>query len=116
MKDFMLLYKGGDPDWMANTSPEQMAESMQKWEKWMTAMAQEGRLVNGGAPLDYAGKRLSAQGVTTDIVASEFRELITGYSVIKAMDLDEAVGLAKDCPIFQYPNIVVEVRQVMEVG
>ncbi|NCP64674.1 MAG: hypothetical protein GW763_00535 [Paraglaciecola sp.] len=116
MNEYMLLYKGGDPDWMANTSAEQMAASMQKWGEWMADLKQQGRLSSGGAPLDYSGKRLSADGLVTEILARKFKELVTGYSIIRASTMDEALNMAKDCPIFQYPNIVVEVRQVMEVG
>jgi hypothetical protein len=29
---------------------------------------------------------------------------VTGYSIIKADSLDEAVAVAKDCPIFLGPN------------
>ena len=48
----------------------------------------------------------------TDIAASEFKELVSGYSIVLAKDIDEAVAIAKDCPIFNYPEIVVEVREV----
>jgi len=28
MKEFMLIYKGGDPDWFATVTPEEMGETM----------------------------------------------------------------------------------------
>ena len=35
MKEFMLIYKGGDPEWMENASQEDMAASMESWRQWM---------------------------------------------------------------------------------
>lgn len=116
MKEYVLLYKGGDPDWMANTSEEDMAKSMEKWGEWMAMMQEKGLLASGGSPLAYTGKNLTADGVVTDVSMAELKELVTGYSIINANDEAHAIELAKDCPIFQYSNITVEIREVMQVG
>jgi hypothetical protein len=115
MNDYVLLYQGGDPDWAANTSPEEMQASMAKWEEWMTQLSAQGKLVSGGDPLHYAGKRVTADGVATDIAASELKELVSGYSIVKTATLEDAVEIAKTCPIMDYPDIVVEVRQVFRM-
>lgn len=112
MKEFMLIYKGGDPEWMQNTSQEDMVASMDHWGEWMGKLQEKEQLVSGGSPLNYSGKRITADSVVTDIAASEFKELVSGYSIVSAKDIDEAVAIAKDCPIFNYPEIVVEVREV----
>ncbi len=115
MKEFMLIYKGGDPDWMKNASQEEMAASMKRWGEWMGALQEKEQLASGGSPLNFSGKRLNQDGVVTDISASEFKELVTGFSIVKANDMDEAISIAKECPIFSYPNITVEVREVMDI-
>jgi hypothetical protein len=115
MNDYVLLYQFGDPDWAANTSPEEMQASMAKWEEWMTQLSAQGKLVSGGDPLHYAGKRVTADGVATDIAASELKELVSGYSIVKTATLEDAVEIAKTCPIMDYPDIVVEVRQVFRM-
>ena len=113
MNDFMLIYKGGDPKWMENTSKEEMAASMEKWGAWMGMLEQKQQLVSGGSPLAYTGNSISQDGIVTDLSSIELKELVTGYSIIKASDIDEATAIAKECPIFNYPNITVEVRAVM---
>lgn len=113
MQKFMLLYKGGDPDWMENTSPEDMAASMEKWGDWMAGLEQKGQLENGGSPLSYEGKSLTKDGVITDIAASELKELVTGYSIVRAHNMQEAIEIAKSCPIFNYPDITVDIREVL---
>ncbi|MBT0586939.1 YciI family protein [Alteromonas oceanisediminis] len=115
MNDFILLYLGGDPDWAENSSADEMQAAMGEWEAWMNKLSEQGKLVSGGDPLHYAGKRVTADGVTTDIAASELKELVSGYSIIKAATLDEAVDIAKTCPIMNYPDIVVEVREVLKM-
>jgi hypothetical protein len=115
MKEFMLIYKGGDPEWMKNASQEEMAASMARWGAWMGALQEKEQLASGGSPLEFSGKRLKQDGVVTDISASEFKELVTGFSIVRANDIDEAISIAQDCPIFSYPDITVEVREVMNI-
>lgn len=113
MTEFMLIYKGGDPDWMKNTSQEEMAASMERWGAWMNKLQETNQLASGGSPLHFEGKRLSQGGsVVTDIAASEFKELVSGYSIVIADNIEEAISIAQDCPIFNYPDITVEVREV----
>jgi len=40
---------------------------------------------------------------------------VTGFSIVKANDIDAAILIAKECPIFSYPDITVEVREVMVI-
>lgn len=111
----MLIYKGGDPDWFAKATPEEMGATMQKWDAWMGDLQSKEQLVSGGAPLNYGGKRVDMDGVVTDISTPEFKELVSGYSKIMAEDMDAAVEIAKVCPIFSYPGTTCEVREVMNM-
>ena len=115
MKEFMLIYKGGDPEWMENASQEEMTASMESWRQWMGGLQEKEQLASGGAALQYPGKRLNKDGIVTDISATEFKELVTGFSIVKANDIDAAILIAKECPIFSYPDITVEVREVMVI-
>jgi len=116
MKEFMLLYKGGDPSWMENTSAEEMAASMDRWGAWMGKLEADEQLVSGGSPLSYSGVSLDKDGIVTDLASAEIKELVSGYSIIRAKNAEDATAIAKLCPIFEYPNITVEVREVMQIG
>ncbi len=111
----MLIYKGGDPEWMKNASQEEMAAAMARWGAWMGALQEKEQLASGGSPLQFSGKRLDQDGVVTDISASEFKELVTGFSIVRANDINEAISIAQDCPIFDHPDVTVEVREVMNI-
>ena len=116
MKEFMLIYIGGDHEKMKTMPAEEMAASMERWGAWMGALQEKDQLASGGSPLEYSGKRLDEKGVVTDIAASEFKELVSGYSVVKAKDIEEAISIAKECPIFHYPGLTVEIREVMNLS
>jgi hypothetical protein len=111
MKEFMFLYRGGDPAWHEASGEEKQAV-MAKWGAWMGALGEKGQLVNGGSPLDFAGRKLTKDGVVTDISASEFKELVSGYTIIKAKSYEEAVAIARECPIFHLESAMVEIRAV----
>ena len=113
MQEYMLIYQGGDPEWHEKTSPEEIETMMAKWEVWMTELSEKGKLVSGGDPLHYSGKRITPEGVVTDIATSELKELVSGYSIVAANTIDEAVDLAKQCPIMDHADIIVEVREVL---
>jgi hypothetical protein len=111
MKEFLFIYRGGDPDW-AKAPAEQKQAVMAAWGKWFEALGANGQLVTGGSPLEYSGKRVNKDGVITDIAASEVKELVSGYSIIKAKDVAEAAKLAQECPIFRMKDATVEVRGI----
>ncbi|HKQ70175.1 MAG TPA: YciI family protein [Polyangiaceae bacterium] len=111
MKEFMFIYKSGNPNWSAATA-EQKSATMAKWGAWLGALGQKGQLVTGGSPLEFGGKRLKKDGVLTDIAASEIKELVSGYSIVKAENYEQAAAIARDCPIFAYEGAAVEIRVV----
>jgi hypothetical protein len=113
MKEFMFVYKGGDPKWMATASAEEKQAVMAKWGAWLESLGKKGQLVTGGSPLEPGGKRLKRDGVVTDIAASEFKELVSGYSIVKAASYEEAVAIARECPIFRNEGTSVDVRTVI---
>jgi hypothetical protein len=111
----MFVYKSGDPNWAPPSSPEQKQAVMARWGGWLESLGKKGQLVSGGSPLEFGGKRLKKDGVVTDIAASEFKELVSGYSIIKAANYDEAVAIARECPIFQTEGTTVEIRTVISM-
>ena len=112
MKEFLLIFRGGDtPRVSAQQSPELWEQHMMKWKVWMEKLTKEDKL-NGGQPLNPDGKVIwgSAKKIT-DGPFVEGKEVVGGYLLIKANDMDEAAEISKDCPIFEHDGIV-EVREV----
>ena len=87
MANFLLVYRGGS---MPET-PEDNAMAMEAWTSWFGTLGD--KLVDGGNPAS-ATKSISADGSVRDEANGP-----SGYSIIKAGSLDEAVSLAKGCPV-----------------
>ena len=109
MNEFVFLYRGGMSD--HQPSPKEMEAIMGKWQSWFAKLGEEGRLKDWGAPLQREGKRVAAGGIVTDGPFTEGKEVIGGYSIIKAKDINEAAQIAKGCPTFDTGGSV-EVRPV----
>ena len=111
MNEFVFLYRGGEgrPE-----SPELGQQVMQKWMAWFKALAEKGHVVDRGQPLERNGKIVAPGRVVTDGPFAETKDLVGGYTLIKARDVAEAAELAKGCPILERGGRV-EVRPVMKL-
>jgi hypothetical protein len=111
MSEFVFLYRGGE----AGRSPERMQQSMQKWMTWFKGLSEKGHIKEPGHPLERAGKLVKGkQKLVTDGPFAEAKDVVGGYTLIEARDLDQAVELSKGCPIFEVEG-AVEVRPVMKM-
>ncbi len=116
MTEYLLLYQGGDPDWMTNATPAELQAVMEQWGAWFKELETSGNLRNPGAALksDTATLRKRGADIVTDTTLPEVKELIGGFSVIQAESLDHATELAKGCPFLRNnPDGRVLVRRVM---
>ena len=106
------LYRGGE----AGRSPERMQQMMQKWMAWMKQLNEKGHLKDQGHPLERSGKLVKGKHKTmTDGPFAETRDLVGGYTLIEARDLEQAVERSKGCTIFEAED-AVEVRPVMKLS
>lgn len=115
MSNFLYLFRGGDEN-MKALSQKEKETHMVLWQKWMGTLAQDGYLVDG-LPLDSKGKVVGNEGqVITNGPFAEGTELIGGYLIVSAKNLDEAAKISKDCPIFDYKGSTVEVREILSLN
>jgi hypothetical protein len=82
---------------------------------WLQDLATRGHVKDQGQPLEPTGKVLTGKEKSvTDGPFAEAKDLVGGYSIILAKDLDEAAELSKGCPVFDRGGSV-EVRPVMKM-
>jgi len=92
MTNFMLVYTGGTiPD-----TKEKQDAVMAAWGAWYGKMGDA--VVDGGNPFSNS-KQISADGVKDSATISPS---LTGYTVIVASSLDDAVTKIVDHPHLQY--------------
>jgi hypothetical protein len=112
MKDFVFLFKGGLD--FSTATPEQIQQAMMKWKTWIDELTKDGRY-NGGNRLGPDSTVIKgSKKQITDGPHTESKEIVGGFIAIKAADKQEAIELAKGCPIFNWDGIV-EVREVAKM-
>jgi hypothetical protein len=89
MANYLFAYHGGK---MAET-PEGQQEQMALWGAWFGTLGEA--IFDGGNPIAMA-RTINADGSVVDGGGSS---PTTGYSIVSAASLDDAVALAKGCPI-----------------
>ena len=110
MEKYMFIFLGGDP---SHLSPEAQQAHMQKWFDWVKKLENEKRYVGGEALLPGGKTVTGPKKVVTDGPFAESKEVVAGYFVVLAKNLNEAVEMAKECPDYVL-NGIVEVREVMK--
>lgn len=115
MKEYLLLFRGGDGRTLQQ-SPEKWQAHMQLWMKWMGELGEKGKFV-GAQPLGATGKTITGnKKVISDGPFMEGKEMVGGYLICKADDYNDAVELSKGCPILQFDDGVVEVREIQSIN
>ena len=89
MAKYLFVYHGGgQPE-----SEEEGQQVMEAWEQWFGSMGE--RIVDGGNPVGQS-TTVNSDG---SVVSNGGPNPTTGYGVFEANSLDEAIEMAKGCPI-----------------
>ena len=89
MSKFIFVYHGG-------SKPENEAEVasvMDAWGQWFGSMG--AAVVDGGNPVGMSST-VNSDG---SVVGNGGANPVSGYSLVEASDIDDAVSKAKNCPI-----------------
>lgn len=90
MATFLLLYSGGK-------MPEGDAETKRVMDAWGAWMGKNGdAITDPGNPFAPGAKTVSADGRVSDGAVGE---PASGYTTIKADSMDQALAIAKECPV-----------------
>ena len=104
MAKYLFAYHGGD---MAETEEEQAAV-MAAWGAWYEQLGAS--IVDGGAPTAFA-TTVAADGSTSEGGGAN---PVTGYTVVTADDMADAVAKASGCPIRDSGGSI-EVAELIEM-
>ena len=102
MKKFALSYYG-EPEFK---SQEECDNHMSEWGDWVKKLGE--RLVDPGLPLK-SPKTVSSEGVKDGNSPNR----LTGYSVVEAESIEEAIEMVKDCPHLKFGTI--DVAEVLDM-
>jgi len=111
MMEFMMIFRNEhNPNFVM--SAEQMQESVKQWQDWMGGIAAQGKFVGTNRLSSEGSKVLKPNNIVTDGPYTEIKEIVGGYLVVKADNMEGAIQLAQGCPVFHY-NGSVELRPVI---
>jgi len=107
MNQFLIIVRGSDH---SVASPEQMQKRMALFGEWVQKVV--GSRYVSGAPLEETDARLlkSKTEILTDGPFMESKEMISGYMIVTANDIEEAVELTKENPLLG--QFQLEVRKL----
>lgn len=107
---YLLIYRSpftagpGEPP-----SPDQMQAILAAWTGWKEKFKEQ--VVDLGDGLKPGGKQL-AGGVVIDGAFIESKEVVGGFSIIAATSYEQAIEVARACPIVQMPGYNIEIREL----
>ncbi len=111
MTEFVLFFRMNVTD-DAQPTDEQMSLYMQQWTAWISEIAENGKLAEGGNHLSRHGRTLFPNKVMQDTPYVSENISVAGYILILADDIEEASRIASKCPILKGENTSVEIREV----
>lgn len=106
MTKYVLIYSGGGmPE-----SEAEYATVLAAWGAWYGKLG--AAVVDGGNPLSPMAKSITKDGGVSDGATGV---AASGYTIIQASSMDEAVDLAKGCPILDSHNGQITVYEAIEM-
>jgi hypothetical protein len=110
MNEFLLIFHKHNRTQNALTAPEKRQKHSKYWADWYRGLAASDKLANPVQHFESRGKIVAGTTIS-DAAAAPSRSLL-GIITLFAADYDEAVEIAKECPILEL-NGIVEIRRVI---
>lgn len=110
MKEYLLLFWNETGENQYQLDPEKMKTNMLAWQKWIGNIAMQGRLISTKS-IEWAGTVVSNKGVINKPAIKE-KQMVTGYLLCKANNIEEVKSWAATCPILDNPVGFTEIREI----
>lgn len=104
MPQYVMVYLGGS----RSSNPEDAKQNMAKYRDWLASL--------GDAAVSPANPFKNTHTVSPggDVIKGS-AVFMSGYTIVKAKSMDEALALAKKCPFLETGGSM-EVSELMEMG
>lgn len=113
MNEFVLIIRRDMVSKDAVPSPEQMQAAIKPFQDWIGGIAAQNKLVAPPKRWDSDGRVVKQDNIVTNGPYAEIKESVGGLFLIRAENYDEAVEIAKGCPILNW-GASVEVRMAVQ--
>lgn len=111
MAQYILLLRGVNEQ-VGDYSPQELQDLFEKYDDWVESISAAGKL-RAAQKLKNETKHVVEvrDGRLVDGPFAETKETIGGYFVVETDTLDEAVAIARECPVLTHGGSV-ELREV----
>jgi hypothetical protein len=113
MSEFVYLFRAtAAAAQEAMGTAEHAQQSIQAWLSWIRELETSGHLKDPGQPLERTGSVVrGAKRLITDGPFTETKDVVLGFIIVEARDLEHAQQLARGCPMLDGDGSV-EIRPV----
>ena len=115
MNEFLIAIHRDLTSKHPSPSSEQMKEAMKPYQDWIAGIAAQDKLIAPPKRWDVDGRVISTAKKIHKGPYAEGIISVGGLLLIRAEDYDEAVAIARQCPIIRY-GAIVEVRKAIPVA
>lgn len=110
LQEFMLLFRF-NPNTDYQPSEAELQEQHKHWETFIGGIASQAKLVSTHQ-LGFEGKQIQTNLDIEDGINVSENKTLGGNMIVKAKSLDDAIHMAKQCPILQIGG-TVQVRNII---
>ncbi len=103
MAQYIMVYLGGNPP----SSPEEGKQHMSKYKAWLSSLGES--VVSPANPIKNTST-VNSDGTVTAGGAVK----MSGYSIVKADSMEEALSMAAACPFLEMGG-TLEVSELMQM-
>ena len=112
MTNFLLILRGDADADLSDHSPAEIAALLDEYEQWAAALGDRVISVEKATPRD--ARVIGRDGAERAGPHGDAADVVSGFYVIKADDLDQAAGLCAGHPCLRFGSI--EVRELQPNG
>lgn len=112
MNEFLIAIHRDLKSKDATPSPEQMQAAIKPFQDWLGGIAAQDKLVSPPKRWDTDGRVVKQNNTVLNGPYAEIKESIGGMFIVRAENYDEAVEIAKGCPLLEW-GASVEVRMAI---
>lgn len=108
----LLVIRETTPEIYDTMTPAGKRAALEAWNAWVDTLAARATMRDGNT-LDDRARVVSGAGGSrvVDGPYAESKEVVAGYFVVSAADLDEVTALVRECPLLRY-GMTIEIRPI----
>ena len=110
MAQFILLLRGVNEQ-LNNYSPEELQKLLEKYDAWIESIKNGDKLIGAQKLKDVRHQVTVKNGEIVDGPFTETEETIGGYFIIETSESQEALEIARKCPILSHGGSV-EIQEI----